>query len=256
MKFVRTMLLTLPLAWATTLLGANPRVAVYPSGPTVPENLLRIELRFSAPLHLPVKLDQLKLVDASGVAIQDPFLDLLLPGRDGRRVTILFHPGRIKTGVGANLALGRALHVGAQVTLVINHPELGHAVYKTWRVTPFDGKSPQPARWTFVPPQAGRRAALVVHLDKAISSTAENLIAIRGPDGERLEGNGRLEAQETVWRFTPLQPWQAGNYAVVTHPDLEDVAGNRPAAPFEVHGVNQVPLGRETTKSFEVFASK
>ena len=54
-----------------------------------------------------------------------PFLDLPLPAADGRRVAILLHPGRVKSGLQANLRRGRALRRGAKVTLVIRHPELG-----------------------------------------------------------------------------------------------------------------------------------
>jgi len=234
------------------MLGAEPSVVVYPSGPTVPENLLRIELRFSTPLRPPLNINNLELVDANGFEIKDPFLDLLLPSPDDKRVTIIFHPGRVKTGVGANLALGRALHAGESVTLVIDHPALAKPVRKTWQVTAFDGESPQPARWTFEHPQLGSRSPLVIHLDKSISSTAENLIAIRGSDGERLAGVGRLENGETVWHFVPSRPWQAGNYAVVTHPDLEDCAGNRTCAPFEVADESRIPDEEGTVQPFEL----
>src|SRR6266436_6583833 len=221
-------------AASATALIAKPSVLIYPSGPTVPENLLRIELRFSSPLQPPLTLDQIKLTDAEGVEIKDAFLDLPLPSADGKSVTILFHPGWVKSGVGANLALGRALHAGTTVTLVINHPALAKPVRKSWQVTAFDAESPQPTHWTFEPPRLGSRSPLVLHLDKPISSSAESLIAIRGPDGGRLEGNTRLENSETVWRFTPARRWRAGNYALVAHPDLEDCAGNRPCAPFEL----------------------
>jgi len=240
------------VAVATTALGGTPSVQVFPSGPAVPENLLRIELRFSAPLHPPLSIDNIELVDVNGLKIKDPFLDLLLPGPDGKRVTILFHPGRVKTGVGANLALGRALHVGESVTLVIDHPALAKPVRKTWQVTAFDAESPQPARWTFEHPRLGSRTPLVLRLDKPISSTAETLIAIRGPDGERLAGDGRLEYGETVWRFVPARRWRAGNYAVVTHPELEDYAGNRPCAPFEVTNTSQICDDEGTVQPFEL----
>jgi hypothetical protein len=249
-------MMTLLVAFAATVCGAGPSVEVYPSGPSVPENLLRIELRFSAPLNPPLNLHDLKLEDAKGGEIKDPFLDLLLPGRDDKRITILFDPARVKTGIGANLALGRALHAGERVTLVITHPEFARPVRKSWRVTAFDGHPPQPARWTFASPRAGSRSPLVIHLDKPISSTAENMIAIRGPEGERVSGDECLTNGETEWRFTPSRPWKTGTYAVVTHPDLEDVAGNRPSEPFEFKKVNHVSRERETIKSFEISANQ
>jgi hypothetical protein len=244
------MIAVLLVAVAATALGDEPLVQVFPSGPTVPENVLRIELRFSVALHPALSISNIKLVDANGHEIKDPFLDLLLPSSDDKRVTILFHPGRVKTGVGANVALGRALHAGENVTLVIDHPALAKPVCKTWQVTAFDSESPQPARWTFESPRPGSRSPLVLHLDKSISSTAEKLIAIRGPDGERLAGDGRLENGETVWHFVPYRPWQAGNYAVVTHPDLEDCAGNRTCAPFEAAGESRIRDKAGTVQPF------
>ncbi len=165
-------------------------------------------------------------------------------------MTILLHPGRVKSGVGANLAFGRALHAGSMVTLVVDHPALAKPGRKTWRVTAFDAESPQPTRWTFEPPRRGSRSPIVIHLDAPISSSAEALIAIRGPDGRRLAGTARLEDGETVWRFVPARPWRAGPHAVVTHQDLEDPAGNRPCAPFELIDASRVRCEEGTAKAF------
>ncbi|EEF63014.1 hypothetical protein [Pedosphaera parvula] len=233
--------------------AARSPVQVYPSGPTVPENLLRIELRFSTPLRPPLSIEHVKLTNVDGVEISGAFLDLLLPSRDGKRVTILMHPGRVKSGVGANLNLGRALRAGDTVVLVINHPALAKSIRKAWQVTAFDAESPQPANWTFKLPRRGSRIPILLRLDAPISSSAEGLIAIRGPDGRRLAGDALLESGETVWRFVPARPWLAGSYAVVTHPDLEDSAGNRPSAPFEVSDASQVRREEGTVQPFELF---
>ena len=90
----------------------------------------------------------------------------------------------------------------------------------------------------------------MVHLDAPISSSAEDLIAIRGPDGQRIAGVPSLEDGETVWRFVPARPWRAGSHAVVTHPDREDPAGNRPCAPFEVGDAGQVRRDEGTVHTF------
>src|SRR5258708_3869530 len=113
---------------------AKPSALVYPSGPTVPENLLRIELRFSSPLEPPLTLDHITLADADGIEIKGALLDLPLPNADGKSVIILFHPGRLKSGVGANVALGHALHAGTPVTLVVSHPALAKPGRKSWQI--------------------------------------------------------------------------------------------------------------------------
>ncbi|MGH2396147.1 MAG: hypothetical protein ACRDFW_03995 [bacterium] len=176
------------------LVSASPvaggqSAAVYPWGPSVPENLLRIEVRFSQPLCTPLDMSQVKLLDARGQEIEEAFLDLTLPSTDGRRVTILMHPGRVKSGVGPNVALGRVLHAGSTVSLVVDHPALAHPLIKVWTVTSFDVQPPQPGRWSFNVPRLQSRDALLVHLDKPISSSAETLIAVRGPQGQRVAGS-------------------------------------------------------------------
>ena len=185
-------------------------------------------------------IDQLALLDSDEREIDSPFLDLPLPSADGRRVAILLHPGRVKSGLQANLRLGRALQRAEKVTLVIRHPELGPEVRKEWEVTASDIEPPQPERWTFEPPREGTLDPVVVQLDGPVSSTAESQIAIAGPDRERVAGMAHLEAGETLWRFTPTQPWRASRYAVVVLPDLEDTAGNRPGALFEGIGASRV----------------
>jgi hypothetical protein len=230
--------------------AAKATAIVYPSGPAVPENLLRIELRLSAPLRAPLSIEHVKLFDADGHAIDDAFLDLPLPSADGRSVALLLHPGRVKSGVGANVLFGRALTAGSAVTLVVDDPAL--SVHKTWQVTAFDATAPVPARWRFDAPVAGSRQTLTVHLDAAISSTAESLIAVRGPDGKRVRGRISLAEAETLWRFTPDRAWSSGAHAIVVHPDLEDPSGNRSCAAFELRDESSVACNESVEMPFAV----
>ena len=213
--------------------GAAP-VEVHPAGSSVPENLLRIELRFAQPQRLPFDIDRVRLLDAIGAPIRDALLDLTLPSADARRVTLLMNPGRVKTGVAPNLAMGRALHAGAAVRLVIGDPSDGsHAVVKDWIVTASEPAGPRPERWRVSAPRVRTREALVVALGAPISSAAEGLIAVSDCAGRRVSGRTTLSDGDSVWRFTPDAPWQKGAHAVVVHPDLEDPAGNRRCAAFE-----------------------
>jgi hypothetical protein len=217
----------------TSAAAASGVAAVYPSGASVPENLLRIELRFAAPLRQPLDMSRVRLLDGEGQVIPEPFLDLPLPSADGRRVSLLLHPGRVKSGVGANLALGRALHAGTRVTLQVDDPAIGPALRKSWRVAPFGARQPTPGAWTVDAPAAGTRQALVVHLHAPISASSEALIAVRRAQGGRLPGRVRLAHGETTWTFKPATPWLPGAHALVTHPDLESPEGHRACAPFE-----------------------
>jgi hypothetical protein len=190
-------------------------------------------LRLPMPLRTPLDMAHVKLLDGEGRVIPDPFLDLALPSADGRRFSLLLHPGRVKSGVGANLLLGRALCAGSLVTLVIDDPAIGPVVRKQWRVTGSERSGPLPSSWTLNQPAVGTRQPLVVRLRSPISAASEGLIAVKRSAGRRVLGQVLLSDGETTWQFTPTQPWKPGAHWLVTHPDLETPAGNRTCARFE-----------------------
>ncbi|WP_295990398.1 hypothetical protein [Rugamonas sp.] len=232
--------------------GACGAAQLTPSGPTVPENLLRIELRLDAPARAPLDPRFVKLYDESGHVIDDAFLDLALPDRDGRTIALLLHPGRIKTGVGPNLALGPALRQGQLVRLAITDPGLGQPVYKQWRVTAAVRQAIAPADWKLeVPPARGLRP-LTVAMAAPLSASSEQLIAVGTADGARLPGRVQLFSGESHWRFTPASPWTPGRYFLRIHPSIEDPAGNRLCSAFEQAGQSQRACDDEVTIAFSI----
>jgi hypothetical protein len=52
---------------------------------------------------------------------------------------------------------------------------------------------------------------------------------------------------ETVWRFVPDAPWGVGKYRLEIGTELEDVAGNSVASPFEVDLT--VPITKRVSSS-------
>ncbi len=216
-----------------------PPAVVTPSGDTIPENLLRIELHLRRPLPHPLAMARVRLVDANGATIPDALLDLPLPADDGRTIALLLDPARVKTGVGANRAMGRALRVGEDVELVVDDPQWSAPVRKRWHVGPAAMQAVA-AAWPVDVPRAGTRQPLVVTLDAPLTASSARLVAVRGPDGERVDGAVSLGDGETTWTLRPAKAWVAGPHALVLHPRLEDVAGNRPCAPFEAHDLSAV----------------
>ncbi|MBI3348080.1 MAG: hypothetical protein HY020_12835 [Burkholderiales bacterium] len=209
-------------------------VDIHPAGPAVPENLLRFELRFDRSQRLPFDVERLKLLDGDGVEIQHALLDVALPDADGRRITVLLDPGRVKTGVGPNLDAGRALKEGATVSLRVLGGDVDVSpTVKTWRVTAAVSQPLQPELWQFSSPRRGTRDALSVDLRTPISSTGERLIAVQDEHGRRVDGTVTLGDGDTTWRFKPSRPWTTGPYRLMTHPGLEDPSGNRRCAAFE-----------------------
>ncbi|HEX5343462.1 MAG TPA: hypothetical protein VFX55_13275 [Duganella sp.] len=238
------------LASAALPLAAAAATLVTPSGPAVPENLLRIVLHLDTPLQSPLDMRHVVLLGSDGVAIDGAFLDLPLAGRDGKSLTLLLHPGRIKTGVGPNVALGPALRAGQSVVLRIDDPQLGRVVEKRWQVQPALRQAILPQQWTVQPVERGSRMPLRVRLPAALDAGAAPLLALQGPDGQRVAGTARLAAGETEWRFTPAQAWRAGRYVLRVHPQLEDPQGNRLCSAFEQAGQSAQQCDDEGRREF------
>ncbi|GJI93293.1 hypothetical protein RugamoR57_00110 [Duganella caerulea] len=207
--------------------------SVTPSGPEVAENLLRIELHFDQPLTAPLDMAHVTLLDSAGAPIRDAFLDLPLADRSGTEATLLLHPGRIKRGVGPNVALGPALRSGESVTLRIDDPQLGRPLEQRWMVMAPLRQRINPQQWTVQTARRGGRGPLRVIVPAALDGAARDQIAVQGPDGLRVPGAATLAAGEREWRFTPARNWRPGTYLLRIHPQLEDPQGNRLCSAFE-----------------------
>jgi hypothetical protein len=225
-------------------------IAVYPSASTLPENLLRFYIHFSAPMSRGEAYRHIRLLDAAGRPIADPFLELdeELWSGDGKRFTLLFDPGRIKRGLRPREEVGPVLEAGRSYELVIDpgwsdaagNP-LKAGFRKTFRTGPPDEASPTPKTWALRPPAPGTRDPLEVRfpepLDRAL---LDRLMAVREDPDRRVAGEISVSDAETLWRFTPATPWRPGMYRLGIGTELEDVAGNSIARPFEVDEVSPI----------------
>ena len=195
---------------------------VYPSGTKLPENLLRFYIYFSTPMSQDTIGPAIDLLDSEGRPVDGVFL----PGRfdlwstDRTRLTRLLDPGRVKTGLQANLALGRVLVPGETYHLQVSENardargcELAASHRVTFEATKADLSPPSPAEWELIPPKAGTREPLTVARDGAVDhlSLAYKLRVI-GPDGAPVPGRSDLGESETDWLFTPSVPWQDTAY--------------------------------------------
>jgi hypothetical protein len=261
----------LPAVSATFALPADPAaattrvVAVYPSGDELPENLLKFYLHFSAPMSRGMAYEHIHLRDGMGKAVKYPFVELAeeLWDPSGQRLTILFDPGRIKTGLKPREELGPILHPGATYTLTIDHgwrdaagQPLVADYRKTFRAGPTDSQSPDPATWKISVPGPGTRDPLVLTLPEPLDhAMLTRVLAIVDDDHRPVPGDIAVEAGETRWRFTPESPWRAGRYKITVDKDLEDRAGNSIGRPFEVDVFDKVerkPVAETVSLPFEV----
>jgi hypothetical protein len=217
-------------------IGPRTSVEIYPTAERVPENLLRAYLVFDRPMATGESRTHLHLVDERGREVTHAFLFLEeeLWDPSGRRLTVLFDPGRIKRGLRANLEDGPPLVAGRRYLLVVDAGwrdgagrPLGYEVSRAYLVMTADREAPFVERWLVTAPPAGSRVPLRVDfpesLDRALLSSA---LAVSAPDGGRVAGVIEVTPGERTWLFTPDQPWQAGTYDLEIATVIEDVAGN------------------------------
>lgn len=202
--------------------------AVMPSTGDVHENLLRFSIRFSQPTDETV-LKHLTLIDEDGRPILDPFLNQELWSPDGRTLTVLFGPGRVKTGLIAHDTMGRPLHAGEHVLLEFDGKEVVR-----WRVTPEWIHPILPETWKIIPPPAGSRKPLIVKLTTPIDGMDASYILV-AQHHVPLTGTSSLDSGETVWSFIPDHAWPRGRLVLLIHPHLEDPYGNEVHSSFEAN---------------------
>src|SRR5271168_4196453 len=96
-------------------------IRISPQAKVLPANTLRFYIHFPRPGEAHFDRDQLRLLNDEEQVVPDPFLVLSqeLWSVDGRRLTILMEPGRIKRGLGGDPSHEPALVVGRTYSVVI-----------------------------------------------------------------------------------------------------------------------------------------
>jgi hypothetical protein len=238
---------------------------VYPSADTLPENLLKFYVHFTAPMSRGNIYDHIHLRDENGKDVELPFLEIdeELWDTTMMRLTLIIDPGRIKRGVRPLEEIGPALEAGKSYTLVIGREwrdgagnPLKEGFQKKFKVTAPDREPPDPSRWKIQAPQSGARDPLAVifpePMDHALS---QRVIRVTGESGEIVNGKTSLEDQERRWAFTPDNVWRHGRYQIIIQTTLEDLAGNNIGKPFDVDLFEGVERRLSTTTvklSFEI----
>jgi hypothetical protein len=228
-------------------LPSNPSTVVsqvYPTAGTLPENLLKFYVQFSAPMSRGRIYDHIHLRDEAGKSVELPFLEIdeELWDPTMSRLTLFIDPGRIKRGVRPLEEVGPALEAGKQYSLIIDAAwkdgagiPLKESFQKRFRVGPPDREPPDPARWKLQLPHAGTRQPLVVTFPEPMDhALARRLIRVATGAGRAVEGETVLEEHECRWLFSPSSPWRGGLHSLVIQTTLEDLAGNNIGKPFEV----------------------
>jgi hypothetical protein len=223
---------------------------IYPSADILPENLFRFYIHFSAPMGRGEAYRRIKLLDASGKPVTAAFLELdeELWSNDGTRFTLYFDPGRVKQGLKPREELGPILVAGKTYSLLIDRAwrdasgePLATDFKKQFRTGPANLASPDPKSWKVSAPVAGAVEPLTIRFPESLDrALLDRLISVRDAGGNKVFGRIEIGEHETAWRFSPERPWRAGDYQIVVGSELEDVAGNSVAQPFEVDVVHPI----------------
>jgi hypothetical protein len=234
-------------------------VHVYPSANVLPSNQLKMYIQFSAPMSRGEAWKHIHLLDAHGKPVESPFFEVEeLWDADFQTLTVLFDPGRIKRGLRENEELGPPIREGGEYTLKIDREfldargvPLQEEFGKSFRGTSADRTPIDLKQWQFTQPKAGTVDPLIVSFTKPLDyALLQRAFAVSG-----VKGTASLERDETQWRFTPEEPWKAGEYKLIVDLSLEDLAGNRIDRTFDVdtrEGPSQAAATRTTALPFRI----
>lgn len=238
---------------------------VYPSADLLPENLLKFYVYFSAPMNRGRSYEHIHLRDENGKEIELPFLELGEELWDPMmtRLTLFIDPGRIKRGVRPLEEIGPSLEAGRRYTLLIDRAwqdaagnHLKEDFQKVFRVGAPDRQPPDPAQWQLQAPPSATRAPLTVVFPEPLDhALARRVIVVTDQFDKPVAGQTTMTEQERRWTFTPLDPWQRGQYQLVIQTTLEDLAGNNIGKPFELdlfEGVERRLSAKSVKLSFAV----
>jgi hypothetical protein len=211
-------------------------VAVYPETDTLPENALKMHVRFSKPMQEGQSLKHISLIRNGRDTVAAVFLELQqeLWNDDRTVLTLWLDPGRIKRDLQPNITMGPPLRQGEHYELIVQ---------KDWRdaaggslVKPFqknfvvgvrDSVSPDPAKWTMYLPNAGTRYPLTIQLHEPLDYILLiNTFRVVDNTNNTVPVNIIIQQNERELSFMPVADWKPGKYVIEIESRLEDLAGN------------------------------
>jgi hypothetical protein len=239
--------------------------AIYPASDTVPENLLRLYIEFSAPMSRTGGLDFISLRDAGNREVKGAFLPLDADfwNADRTRYTAFLDPGRVKRGILPNEQMGRAIRRSGTYSVVVdsswpdaNGVPLMAPFRHTFHVAAPDERVIDLGTWRVESPMEATTQALRVTFPKALDhGLLQRALGVETDSGVQVTGTVSVAPDAREWQFTPNRPWRRGSYHVLVLSILEDPAGNQIDRPFEVdvfERVDRTPAPERRTIPFSV----
>ena len=228
-KIIKQIVIPLPGAKAPMV------VNIYPSGYTLPVNLLKVYIEFSKPMQDGNVMEHISVIknDKDTVPV---FLELepALWNKERTTLTLWLDPGRIKRELQPNQTLGAPLELNTRYQVLVKPGwkdvdglPVAHLFRKDFITGPRDGNSPNPAEWDFYFPGAGTINPVTMELHEPLDyQLLKNAVRVTDAKGDPVDGKMESSGNETTLHFYPSKPWVAGTFIVEVEPVLEDLAGN------------------------------
>ncbi len=219
------MITVLIAGMALAFTSAIPQVvSISPAARSIPANTLRLYVTFDHPARGVVSTRDLRLLDEAGRTIDGAFMDFGqdLWSPDGRRLTVLFDPGRVKRGVEGDGESAAPLQVGHSFTVEVSGKRFHY------QVTPAVRTAITPQTWRLALPKAESREALTVIFDREMDDALlRDQLEVEDAQGRPQPGQMTASASGRTWFWRPKHGWRSGAYRLVVGSSLEDVSGNR-----------------------------
>ena len=236
---------------------------IFPSADTLPSNILKFYLHFSAKMGANSAYPFLTLMNEQGDTLQDPFvqLDPELWNQERTRLTLWFDPGRIKRALGPNAEKGPVLIPDNYYRLIVsehwrdaNGQKLEKAFEKSFFITEADRTQPDPRKWHIQIPNLDTTDPLIITFNESFDRALLHkfVFILNDQFQQSVAGTIKVDQQERRWSFSPNQPWLKGSYAIRINTFLEDLAGNNFVRLFDTDLANDPRENQEVQEYMEL----
>jgi len=211
-------------------------LSIFPSANLWPENLLRFYIYFQTPMKQEEALKHIQLIDEKGNSDSNAFMKFKeeLWSNDGKRLTILFDPGRIKRGVSTNSIHGPSLEKGKSYHLSISGDwqdvygnSLLEKTKKEIKVTAACREKIETENWILKKPVSSSQESLWLGFDRIMDhALLQSMVLIKDASENIVEGYWEILDNEQGMQFVPQLKWKEGSCKIELDARLEDVSGN------------------------------
>jgi len=233
--------------------------AIYPALDSLPANLLRFYLHFTAPMSFENPYSHIKLFGQDGNEISDPFVEVKegLWDQERKRLTLFIHPGRIKRGVSPNIKQGPVLENGKNYTLSISsgwkdaqNKPLNEDYKKDFYVFPAIRKQLDFSKLRLSNVRSNSRDTLLLDFNRIL----DHALVLRMFSLWDMSNNpvkGIYTYLNKTLQFIPINNWTRGYYILIINTKLEDLAGNTVNYIFDKE-INSIPASTQINDTIDL----